>query len=195
MDIDTEPLLTRGESRRSSTDLGDVVCPEHSPQSGPWNGIMDCCCLVSLSRSAASGTRRNDVVSTDTEEPLSEKRMVYISTKESIDLLSDEGSSFQDDQWRLRLRDKLMSYKESVFPMYHELATTATFDSTLETLTRNYTDNGLAKFVPNIRRILDMIEPFVAAITTMVQSNPTVACFVWGSVQLVLMVGFNHLWH
>lgn len=104
--------------------------------------------------------------------------MIYVSNKANIDLLSDEGSSFQHDQWRLCLRDKLISSTEGSFPMYHELPTTATFDSALDTLTRNYTDNGFVKFVPNIRRTLDLIQPFAITVTTMVQSDPTVACLV-----------------
>jgi len=192
MDGPKVPLLARGDGRRSSS-CSDLSCPEHSPHfehRESRHGIMDYCCLISSSPTTEKADDRlNDIFQPETEEPLGEKGMVYGPNKWNIDLLSDEGSSFQDDQWRLRLRDKLLSYKESPFPIYYELATTATFDSALETLTRRYTDLGASKFVPNIRKILDMIQPFTATITSMVQSNPTVACLVWGSTQLVLTVG------
>lgn len=114
--------------------------------------------------------------------------MKYVGSDNSIDLLSDEGSSFQDDQWRLVLRDKILVSREGTFSFHDDLAETATFESALEELTRTYTSHGLTKCVPHIQDILKTVQPFATAITTIVQASPTVACLVWGSVQLVLGV-------
>ncbi len=179
------------DSARHQKSSSSPSSPQDEDQDQNRHSIMDCCCLF-LSPPAASHDRTKlqhgyvNGAAAEDEEPRLEKEMLYIAKTTEIDLLMDEGASFQDDQWRLHLRDKLLESQESPQAFYHELARSATFDSALEMLTRTYTENGCQKWVPRVQKILDTIQPFTAAITTMVQSNPTVACLVWGSIQLTL---------
>lgn len=110
------------------------------------------------------------------------------SSNEKIDLLSDEGATMQEELWVLTLKEKLRDAKTAAEPFFHELATHATFDSSLQFLTTHYSQNGFSKRMSQITPILNAIQPFATAISTMVQAHPEIAALVWGSVQLILQV-------
>jgi hypothetical protein len=108
---------------------------------------------------------------------------------EKFNILKDEGQNIQEDLWTLTVREKLLCSKTSEDPFYQELPNIATYESSLQALTECYESNGFSKRLPIVKSILDSVQPFIQAISTMVQSS-MVASLVWGSLQVVLQVLF-----
>lgn len=119
-----------------------------------------------------------------------EKSSSGSSDTEPLDLFRDEGCSVQDDIWRQCVAAKTEEAKDGPTPFHHELAWHATFQSALKDLTDQYTAHGLVARIPRIKAILSNLQPFVAVVSAMVQSNPGVAALVWGSTQLILSVRY-----
>ena len=116
----------------------------------------------------------------------SEKASLFSSLQ--VDLLSDEGATFQEDQWRLMLSQKLQQSRSAARPFYDDIVRHATPESSLQALTVLYTQHGVAKHLPSINASLTVIRPFVLALSTLCSSHPEIACLVWGSVQVLYQV-------
>jgi len=159
----------------SETSLAETRCKKKS--------IMDFCCIPKLfSSNFRSGPFGQDF--SDYEKSVS----TTSDSSRTFDLTSDEGANIQEELWQLSLQQKLREAKSGEEQFYYDLSLHATFDTALTSLTRTYTDNGFTHRLPRVQAILGAIQPFSTAITTMVQSNPTIASLVWGSIQLVLQV-------
>ena len=63
-----------------------------------------------------------------------------------------------------------------------------TFEGSLQTLTVLYKSHGFASRMPQVHATLTSIQPFIAAITSMVSAHPEVAGIIWGLVQMVYQV-------
>jgi hypothetical protein len=147
------------------------------------SSIMDFCCILKLfssnSRSGQFGQDFSDYEKSVSNTPDSSR---------TFDLTSDEGANIQEELWQLSLQQKLREAKLGEEQFYYDLSLHATFDTALSSLTQTYTDNGFTHRLPRVQAILGAIQPFSSVITTMVQSNPTIASLVWGSIQLILKV-------
>jgi hypothetical protein len=113
---------------------------------------------------------------------------------QKIDLVSNEGANLQDDLWKLCFRAKLEDAHPREYQFYRRLSGTLVYSSyefSLQALEKRYSQHGLARHIPKIRSLLSTLQPFTAAISTMVQAHPNVAALVWGSIQVVLEVSFS----
>ena len=107
---------------------------------------------------------------------------------EKLDLSVNEGVTIQEDLWRQSLQSKLDQAQSTKNLLRRHLSAETTFDSSLQTLTDLYTQHGFTSRIPQVTAILTGIQPFTAAITTIVQIHPEVAGLVWGCVLVILQV-------
>ena len=108
--------------------------------------------------------------------------------EKKLDLLADEGANLQDDLWQESFQNKLSTLSSKKRSIRELISTEATFDSSLQNLTHLYNTHGFASRMPQVLAILTSLQPFTAAINSMAQAHPEVACLVWGSMQLVYQV-------
>ena len=106
----------------------------------------------------------------------------------SLDLVKDEGGALQDTLWVETFGERLRSAKALDVILYQQLSTNATFESSLQLLTKQYNEHGFTKRLPQVTAVLIGLQPFTSTLGTMVQSHPEVAALVWGSVQFLLQV-------
>ena len=125
------------------------------------------------------------------------------STASSQDILGNEGSKYQSDLWRLTLTEKSSEIRKRlknnrsafVMPSFDVdpqsfVTESATAESFLQSLTGVYNQNGYAQRMPRIREIFGSIEPFIASVSTMAQTN-MVAALIWGSMTIVFQVSLS----
>ncbi|CAI6332469.1 unnamed protein product [Periconia digitata] len=179
---DTNSKPTTASQASSTTLAGEQCPPSRRPSSqisitqsrSLYTSLMDCCCFPFR----FAPTRRRSISDSDSLSEL-EKDVEY------PDLMNNEGSTLQTDLWRLTVRDKLADSYTSTEAFRDVLILNLDFDSCLASLSQQYLLEGFSKHVPRVRTVLESIKPFIAAITTMVQSS-MIAGLVWGSMQLIL---------
>ncbi|KAJ5081639.1 pfs domain-containing protein [Penicillium alfredii] len=107
------------------------------------------------------------------------------SSETEFDLYIDEGINLQEKLWQAAVSDKsqciAISQRQSLGTF-----TTASYESSLQSLRGKCRSNSLSRYQPHVERVLGGIKPFVGALNTMVSSHPEVAGLVWGATQIVL---------
>lgn len=119
-----------------------------------------------------------------------------------LNLLEDEGESYQRDLWQLAISEKAQQLDKACssrslsiqdqdvaeIQAVFKANTTASPDDFLQALTALYNKNGFAQRMPRIREIFADVQPFISAVNTLVQADMASA-LVWGSLCLVFAVG------
>ena len=140
---------------------------------------MPFCCIF-----WCSSCGDDDKDETDGEKPI-------LNLVEPLDLLQDEGTTRQADLWRLCVQSKKDEARIGPSPFYHELCQQLTFQSALQQLTDQYTTNGFVAKIPKIRSILTSLQPFVAVLSAMTQSDPNTPALIWASIRFILSVSVS----
>ncbi|KAL1868436.1 hypothetical protein VTK73DRAFT_3675 [Phialemonium thermophilum] len=150
------------------------------------------CCLPSSERNARKPPKYTEYSSDDDVSPGKTKG----KKEKIINLLDDEGESYQKDQWQMVIEEKrqaLQAVRPRLLRKFGEdPASSLLIDHVpeispqkfLQSLTTTYTENGHATRMTRVREIFSSMKPFVAAVNTLVQ-NDTIASLVWGSLTLV----------
>ncbi|ETS78887.1 hypothetical protein PFICI_08740 [Pestalotiopsis fici W106-1] len=131
------------------------------------------------------------------------------SSSGSRDLNVDEGSDYQHDAWRrvldqkraeLKLRAKdhkkhgiLLGLENGNADQGGQDPVTA--ENFLQVLTAKYNQHGVAKRMRHVRDMFASVEPFIAAVTTLAQTERS-AALVWGSLCLIFqsVLRFANFW-
>ena len=59
----------------------------------------------------------------------------------------------------------------------------------VDKLATGYRKSALPRFLERCNHIIDNLRPFMAAVDVFVQSDPTIASLVWGSIRSIIGVG------
>jgi hypothetical protein len=109
---------------------------------------------------------------------------------ENVDLLSDEGSTMQQELWNLCFREKLQSADPKDHAFYESLRQTSkdnTAETAITSLRERYEQRGYTTHAPEISNLMNILKPFVAVVSIMAQAN-VVAALVWSSTVILFEV-------
>jgi hypothetical protein len=133
-----------------------------------------------------------------TSPPTSEKTREH---SPADDIFSDEGASYQRDQWQLVLAQNRKAMQQvvdngtrskSIGIAQSDLLESLsdghlTAEHCLQQLSAMYNKNKFAQRMPRIRAIFVSLEPFTETVAMLAKTN-TISALLWGSLALVFQV-------